>query len=279
MTKHEPYTMKKTVTTIYDRGSREINEDEFLIDDPLYAVFDGATSLVAYRDEHGLTGGKLAASIAKQTFAHNTKPLITVAIEANRAIRETMLSKKLDVTNTAHLWSTSMASIRIHDTNIECISIGDALILAIYENGTHKLLLPYENHDQETLTMWYHMPDKKGKNIREVLKEQMMKVRNNTNVTYGSMNGQPVAESFFSQTTVPLTNIASLVLFTDGLFIPTKNPSEPEDWQTFVDLYQASGLEGILQHVRKLESEDPDLIDYPRFKQHDDVSAIAIDFN
>ncbi len=40
--------MKFTVQKIYDKGSRKINEDEMLIKDNLFAVFDGATSLVPY---------------------------------------------------------------------------------------------------------------------------------------------------------------------------------------------------------------------------------------
>jgi len=43
-----------------------------------------------------------------------------------------------------------------------------------------------------------------------------------------------------------------------------------------IKLHQKSGLVLILEKIRNLESSDPDCDEYPRFKPHDDIAAIAI---
>ena len=60
--------MKFGIPKIYDKGSGKINEDELLIKDNLFAIFDGASSLIPYENEKGETGGKIAAEIAKKSF-------------------------------------------------------------------------------------------------------------------------------------------------------------------------------------------------------------------
>ena len=37
--------MKYNVTTLFHQGSGKQNEDQLLVNDPIFAVFDGATSL------------------------------------------------------------------------------------------------------------------------------------------------------------------------------------------------------------------------------------------
>jgi len=36
------------------------------------------------------------------------------------------------------------------------------------------------------------------------------------------------------------------------------------------------GLQAVRNHVRRLQQEDPTCRKYPRFKQHDDIAAVAI---
>ncbi len=51
------------IQKIYNKGSVKLNEDELLIKEDLFVVFDGATSLVKFINKKGETGGKLASKI------------------------------------------------------------------------------------------------------------------------------------------------------------------------------------------------------------------------
>ena len=61
------------------------------------------------------------------------------------------------------------------------------------------------------------------------------------------------------------------------MYIPKADPDGAEDWEYCVQLYQRGGLDALYDAVRKKENSDPELIRYPRFKLHDDASAVAID--
>ena len=72
--------MKFKIQKIYSQGSGKTNEDVLLIKKNLFAVFDGATSLVGYADKIGKTGGRIAAEIAKDIFSKNSGSLKNLAI-------------------------------------------------------------------------------------------------------------------------------------------------------------------------------------------------------
>jgi hypothetical protein len=62
------------------------------------------------------------------------------------------------------------------------------------------------------------------------------------------------------------------------MFLPKTDPDAEEDWNEYAKYYQQSGISGLFDVVRRTEKDDPTLTKYPRFKLHDDSSAIAIDF-
>jgi hypothetical protein len=105
----------------------------------------------------------------------------------------------------------------------------------------------------------------------------MIENRKRMNIEYGALNGDPGFTRFVQTGTLPLKNIAHIVLTTDGLFLPTEDP-EAYSWDQFADLYRAGGLDRIREFVRETEQSDPKCWKYPRFKVHDDIGAIAIRF-
>lgn len=269
---------KTSIQKIYSKGSRKFNEDELLIKNNIFAVFDGASSLVEFVDKEGKTGGKLAATITKQVFSKNNRPLKELAILANNRIWDYMKSEGVNEHQREALWSTSAAVIRLKEDEVKFFQIGDCLVLIIYQDGSYRLLTEYKDHDLETMILWKELADKKVKDIRDKLKSQIIKVRREANITYGCLNGEEEAIRFFVLGKIKLSNIKSLILFTDGLFIPKENPHDPENWNLFVKTYQKAGLRGLLNYVRSIEKDDPNCWKYPRFKKHDDVAAIGIDF-
>jgi hypothetical protein len=269
------------VDSLYEKGSSKMNEDRLLLGESLFGVFDGATSLKEKNLTDGMTGGAFAAQIAQDTFSSTEASLFDTAVEANRRIGLTQVASGVDVNERDTLWSTSMAVVRIQGGQLEYCSTGDALLMLIYEDNSYSFLTPDVDIDRETLMLWKKLNSStksKKKSIYTALNKQISKVRQQMNREYGVLNGESEAVDFIGHGTCDLTGVTDILLFTDGLYLPKEEPGQASDWMMFTDLYQQQGLQGIKDHVRSLQNSDPDLTLYPRFKLHDDIAAISIDF-
>ncbi len=263
------------VESIFDKGSGKINEDALVLNAPVFGVFDGATSLVSY-DEDGKTGAYLAAHIACEVFTNTKKPLLDLAHDANKKLLGEMESKNIDVSKKENLWGTTASVIRLGKNQFEYLLIGDSAILIIYTDNSYKLAVDYNDHDMELLTKWKKFADMKTKNILHVLDSECIELRKISNVSYGVMNGEKEAVKFLHTGTESLHNVKHVLLFTDGLLIPKENPQNAPQFDALVKLYLEGGLAKVKNQVRELENNDPNCWKYPRFKQHDDIAAIAI---
>jgi serine/threonine protein phosphatase PrpC len=268
--------MKFSIEKVYDKGIGKINEDEILIKDNIFAVFDGIGSLVKFLNKDGKTSGKIASEIAKNIFSDDKESLRNLAIKTNNLIRKEMKLNKVDTRKKEAVWGTVAAVLRIRKDFVEFFQIGDCLILVILKNGKPKLITKYYDQDMEAMIEWKKLGGKKDKEIWKKLKKQIIRIREKANKDYGSLNGDKKAVDFFNTGKFKLKNIDAIIIFTDGLLLPKKDPKENEDWNQFVRLYKKLGLRGLLKYVRNIENTDPDCFLYPRFRKHDDVAAIAI---
>lgn len=265
-------------TYILNKGSGYINEDNYIIKDNVFGVFDGATSLDKYKDRSGKTGGFLASRIAKQTFSKHKKSLKEIAVDANLSIKNEMILRGIDINKKINLWSTSVAAVKINKKDFEWVQIGDSLILVIYNDNSFKLLVNNYDHDKKILLIWKKLADKKANNIRAIINNNIIKLRKTMNIKYGIMNGENCMNRFLNKGRKKLTGVKHIIIFTDGLFIPKKDPKKKDDFKTFVKLFLEGGLGKIKNYVREIEKKDPNCWIYPRYKQHDDMAAIAISF-
>ncbi len=286
------------VQSILEQGSSRVNEDCLVIQDNIFGVFDGATSLNKKRFENGRTGGQLAANAAKIVFRKNHFPLPELADLANFEIMNQMLDNGVDISQKENLWSTSAAVIRIREKNIEWIQTGDAMIIAICEDGSHKVLVERENHDYDTMCLWRDLTlskrtDRSKNNLsqgtrgdehsnlvaaRKKLAEQIRNVRLQMNISYGVLNGEKQSLNLLNQGVEPLEHVRHILLFTDGLNLPCRAPEQRKDFSDLVSAFLSMGLDGLKEQIRKIEKTDPDCLLYPRFKCHDDIAAIALTF-
>ncbi len=258
---------------ILEKGSGPINEDRLIIDNNIFGVFDGATSL---EDSSRLpeTGGSLAATIAGNTFAKNHYPLSRLGESANAAILKQMKAAGLSADRPELAWSTSAAVVRLLDQNLEWFKAGDAQIMLLYEDGRHEILADRPDHDYETLLMFKQAQNNTLSN--PVLKKQVLKVRSGMNKRYGVLNGDPRAMAFAAGGMVDLAGVKSILLFTDGLTLPCPDPCPKREFAPLAEAYRKLGLSGLHQKIRTMEKQDPDRRRFPRFKCHDDVAAIAL---
>ncbi len=279
------------IESILEQGSSHINEDALHVETDLFGVFDGATSLSAKRfpspqnSLDTLTGGAIASSTACKTFSCNGDTLERLALSANLAIRQQMVTHGIDLTDRASLWSTSAAVARFHagDDNgpdaLEWIQTGDAFILLLYDDGRFKVLGDPHDHDFDTLSMWKDLNGKRKTSnlvIGEALKDKIRTVRMGMNRHYGVLNGETEAKSFLMSGVERLDDVTDILLFTDGLAIPSPIPTKRKSFRSLVDAYRSRGLKQLVKYIRRLEKSDPNCIRYPRFKCHDDMAAIAI---
>lgn len=264
---------------IHEKGSGRVNEDAVSLTGNLFGVFDGATSLTRATYENDKTGGFLASRIARDTFLNNDGPLSGLAHKANTAIYQKMLEQGVNVSDKAALWSTSCAVVRIIKDHIEWVQTGDSLLLLIYEDGSYHIPITDYDHDRETLLMWKAMAHSSGeKKIFDLLMDQIRKIRSEMNVNYGVLNGEADYARFLNTGKTPRNHVKHILLFTDGLFLPSAHPEQDQDFSTFVSIFLNGGLKALRDHVRDIERSDPECRTYPRFKPHDDIAAVSISF-
>ena len=268
--------MRTKTQHILEKGSGRINEDTLFIGDDIFGVFDGATSLDNALYDGTKTGGMLASSIACSVFSTNCHPLVDLAITANRSIHKKMQLHGVDCSARERLWSTSAAVVRISEGGIEWLQTGDAFILLIYNDHTYKLLSEKEDHDFPTLSAWKQIAAKSVLPIHEALKERLRQTRRGMNRSYGVLNGEKEAEAFLKTGLESSLGVKDIILATDGLSMPVEKPEKEKNFDLFVERYLRFGLEGLKDHIREIEKEDPRCIRYPRFKCHDDIAAISI---
>ena len=264
-------------TSINEKGSGAVNEDVLIVSGNVVGVFDGATSLGKGRFKEGKTGGLLAASIAATTFFLDDATLPSLAARANAAILAEMRSHAGDSEDRGFYWSTSAAVLRVRDDHVEWFQIGDCRIVALYRDGSHRELVETTDHDLETLLQWKRMAPTFSGSIFQACEERILEVRRQTNITYGSLNGDPHAMEMCDLGRVERSDIERVLLFTDGLTIPREDPREKGSVDELVALYHKAGLAGVRDHIRELEATDPECRKYPRFKMHDDIAAIDLE--
>ena len=90
--------------------------------------------------------------------------------------------------------------------------------------------------------------------------------------------GETAALDFLQLGSHSLKGLRHLLIFTDGLFPPGEDPAGQPDFCWLAEHYLQGGLDKVKQEIRRLECEDPECRRFPRFKQHDDIAAMAISF-
>lgn len=272
--------MREKITRIeqvHEQGSSCLNEDNFACADDLFGVFDGASSLVPNL-YHGKTGAWWASHLVSREFAKNNADLFELGSRANKKLQLKMTAMGVESADRLQCWSTSAAVCRLQGDSIDWLQSGDCQILSIDAAGDCKLLTSYHNHDQATLQQLKELFAQNKPEPRKILQPQIEKVRSQMNQSYGAFNGEAAALDFFQLGSHPLKGIRHLLIFTDGLFPPGEDPTSPPDFGWLAKHYLQGGLTKVKDEIRQLEKIDPDCRRFPRFKQHDDIAAMAISF-
>lgn len=269
----------KNVATLSQIGIRSLSEDRVLANEQLglFGVFDGASSLNKFTTPDGKTGGYIAASIAMETFQTSSGNLLSAALQANRNIEATYKKLGVEIDSPVDRFSTTASVVKINENTVDLLQIADSVIIVIYKDGHAEVPLGYHDHDLDVMRTWRTLADSGATDIRKIVADDVIELRRQANTTYGMLNGDARSKDFIATSTLDLSNIATIILLTDGMYLPKENPEQDEDWNEYARLYKKGGLQRIYDTVRELELSDPKLSKYPRYKMHDDASAVAID--
>ena len=262
--------------TVIEQGSGEINEDALSVDNDLYIVCDGATSIT--HDPHSAltSGGRQAADITAAAFCRNQGSLEDMAGKANNEIFQAMSLSGVNMNDRESLWSTSFAALRVTGDYIEWAQSGDCMIVLVSEDGSHEMITEQPGQDIATLQRWKEIgPNSKG-TIHQVLAREIGEVRRGMNRDYGVLNGEAEALGFVRYGVEDVSTVTDILLFSDGLCLPSELPENPVDIGGMVDLYRRVGLDGLKNEIRRLQRSDARCCRYPRFKMFDDISGIAL---
>lgn len=273
----EPLPMR--IEFLLDQGVGLMNEDQVLQTGSVFGVFDGATSLNKYADENGKTGGFLASSLSSEYFrTHKEGTLFERACAANALLKQEMEKRSIDTTQRENLWFTGASLVEVHEDRIDWLQVSDCSLLFIYEDGSYTQASPFEDHDIGVLQKWQALGNMPQKEKFTELFDDIVQLRREQNETYGVINGEPEAEKFFRSGSVPRKGLKHILMFTDGLLIPKEDAGAEENFDECVQVFFREGLPGLKNLVRTREESDPDCVQYPRYKKHDDIGALAITF-
>ena len=272
------------IDTLLEKGSGAVNEDAVLIDyaRKRFGVFDGATSVVPYVDQNGKTGGYLAAFIAKTTFQHVSGTLANCADAANDTIAAKMQQAGIDMTDKANRWNTTIAVVEISadGKTFDWINISDSLILVLYHDGTERMIIgDGYDQDREFFITWRNAVLSDNPRKADLWRDAALAHRRNTNVTYGALNGEEAAMQFLRTGRESLERVAHILLFTDGLMLPTEDRALPDNFVIMAQLFREGGLPRIREYIRFFEESDPKCTRFVRTKPSDDIAAIALSFS
>jgi hypothetical protein len=183
-------------------------------------------------------------------------PLKDAIAMANRNLRDSMLRHGIDMNDKAHLWATCAAVIRIEPNGMMSFAqLGDCIILVERKDGTIEPLT------RDTVQGIHERAKRKRERDRaegiplpeesyyDSAEHRRMYNRTmaNTPDGYSVANGMPEVEHYIDSGRVSLESVRSILLITDGMFLPGE--SLPE---TFLKI-RADGLDNYALELEEAE--------------------------
>ena len=241
------------------------------------AVFDGVSfGKLA-------SGGTLAAHAAMQAFQKRV-PLRKAAKIAQKAIREAILDKGLDITDPRECFATTAIAVDLDFDNrvMHWLYIGDGLLLVINKDGSWCEPAIRPKQDEAMHSALFNLRGK-GLSIQQKRKEVDSHIAaarflaNREASGFSLLNGDPRVLQVMQQGVIRLDEVAHVIMATDGLeFMPTS--LEEKGVERFVsEIAMGGGLGDIHRKIREQFKE----ADYhekiiTEKRGHDDAAGIHV---
>ena len=284
-------------------GEKKASEDSGLVlkdSGALQAIIvDGGTQIepVSTLSAMGLSGGRYIATRVER-FAPSLDPSLSAA--TNLRILNAEIGKDIkihhpSVTFAEHSYNTpygSIAAARVDVENniLEVANAGDVFVVVVRKDGKPELLSVDDVYqkDHATFTATRRVADRYGVTFGQAMQqratdprfheivEEMKETMRQGNV--GMIRRITGAPNFgvTSSVVIPLDEVKSVFLFTDGGVPPGFSISTTEGLDEFLKLVNSSGLQGLNEEIQRKLLEDPDYEQFPRFGTVDDLMILKI---
>jgi serine/threonine protein phosphatase PrpC len=294
--------MIQTIDYIYKKGSRQQNEDAYVINRErgIFAAIDGATGL-------GGLSGDVAAKIVKDNLQKDSNTTLKEKVQAgNTQLRnktEQLTNQSLQNIPKHERSTCGLAAIQLNPYTLDYISYGDCMLILQYadysirivtydhldvldsksiqrlhqmlekEEATRKLEL--NKLPEEQIELIYK---KNRSNLTPLLQENRNKL--NTKEGYGIIDGSKESLEFMEYGSIPLINVQKILLLSDGLKMHNhrNDTTNKNGWELSANIAFRHGIKELFNQIMKIEVSDPACVEYPRLKQHDDKTGILISF-
>ncbi len=193
--------------------------------------------------------------------------------------------------------AATIVQIQVETMQASFAHAGDTYLFAFEQDGYVAQLTDaqMQQHDQAALNTGTRIQRELGLNhFADAIVQPQVKQHNLENALFhnyvdlqgnpdpalgvGVINGMPELSNYIQTGTFDLAGLSGILLATDGAILPSRlNETQAEyDHRTLSirQTIEAEGLAGYLRKLRQLETEDALLDTYPRFKLHDDATAI-----
>lgn len=276
------------IDTITDPGKdSRPNEDRFGFNDDCAFVLDGATGLgdQQYMEGFGSDAAWMAHFAAKRLVhelsmdTHVTELVRAIAFDAHELFTATAGEQP------RYAWPlAALAALRLTPQGAEFIGLGDSVLYVLHDDGRVDVhtALP-DAYEREQKAARAHVQRLGGignngvaANDPQTL-EDLRRARELQNTPDGwiwSLGLVPDAADHLARADIALTGGATALIASDGL-ADLVSLYQAYDPATLIQRAATAGLKTLVSELRHLEREvDPDGLQYPRFKQCDDTTAI-----
>lgn len=263
------------------------NEDRIVTGTQIFAVIDGATSVIA-EDMNGLNSSAYTSQyLADFLYANDlpdTRTAYDLLLEANHAFREHLEVCWPNVMAMGKLGPcASVALIKIHpDGTISTANVSDCAIAMLKDNKWELISKHCPRHvelDNELAESIFEKIDQ-GTPVSEVLQlsctqDHIKKNRMLLNIEYGVFNAEPEMKEFLAGNMLDAKGITAFALLSDGMHWPESVGEEGACISAAERMYNA-GVYGYYQELKALKGKDPDFVKFRRLKHMDDASGVVI---
>ena len=283
----------RCLAQLCDSGNPSGNEDGFCIDETYALVLDGATGL----GDSVLNGSASDASWFVERFAnclaqarrkeHATLAALRQALEAVAQAWRDQVKKDLPM---YRLPSAGMVLVALEGDELVMVRLGDCELFAQYVPGQYESDFeisrvfsnsPLHDLDRHALQAVTALRDS-GYLLSEALREirpmlQAHRDQLNTPSGYAALSVARLEQMVPDVKRVPVNTVKRLLLVSDGFSAAWQlyGLDSPARWLA-TETPQAT-LNDLLYRLRETERQDPEGQHFPRFKCHDDATAVLLE--
>src|SRR3989344_7112623 len=262
-------------------------------------VVDGGTQVEQVGSLKDVSGGKYVAEqvVNFSGTLDSNKGAADNLRELNKRMVEEVGKNHLDIQYGKDSKSApygSIAAVKIDSENnvVEVVNAGDVFIVVIDKSGKARLVTKDDEHeyDQKTFEKARELARQHGVSVREAMekrdKDQRFKPiidqmlitmrAGNTGKVKRILGGGALDFGVSSQTQLDLSQVKSLLIFTDGAVPGNVDIHTPEGQEKFIEMVKEKGLEGMHEGTADAAKKDPNFEKHPRFRDIDDSLIVRV---